>query len=43
MESLEERETRVKILDQHGSASQLNAQAKLNALEVLMGQKTNCL
>ena len=39
MESLEEWEASVKILDQHGSAYMLNAQAKLNALEVLMGQK----
>ena len=39
MESLEEWEASVKILEQHGSAYKLNAQAKLNALEVLMGQK----
>ena len=36
MESLEEWESNVKVLDQHGSAYQLRAQAKLNALEVLM-------
>ena len=36
MEGLEEWESNLKILDQHGSAYQLKAQAKLNALEVLM-------
>ena len=36
MEGLEDWESNLKILDQHGSAYQLKAQAKLNALEVLM-------
>ena len=39
MESIEEWEANIKVLEQHGAAYSLSDQAKLNALEVLMGQK----
>ena len=41
MEAIEEWETSVKILQQHGAAYQISSLAKLNALEVLMSNKAS--
>ena len=40
MEAIEEWENSVKILQQHGAAYNISSLAKLNALEVLMGNKS---